>query len=177
MLTSLRKAIAEAVYPEGPRERRSLERLTNIDPLTGLGNKRALMLALPAAEADPEVAVLIFDMNNLGQANKVLGHKAGDRLITRAARTIQLFTKQLTGAGRTFRFGGDEFVVLCDVAVAYDLVYMLREKFGTHELPGGTVVSLTGSVSDTLSGADYELQKIKKMHKRLERTHNLRLVK
>lgn len=169
MFKQLRQKIAETIYPEGPRERRGLERLTEVDELTGLGNKRALMKALPAAELDPEVAVLIFDMNNLGRANKCDGHGRGDALIRRAARTIQVFTKQLTGQCRAFRFGGDEFVVFCDKAYAHDLVYVLRNRFNKHYLTDGTVVSLAGSVGNTLAEADERLQPCKIAQKQHER--------
>lgn len=168
MLNAIREQLANTIYPEGRNERRSLERLANIDELTGLGNKRALMLALPGAEADPEVAILMFDMNNLGLANKYEGHKAGDRLIRRAARTIQIITKQLTGAARAFRFGGDEFVVFCDVAYSKLLCDEITQSFGAYEMRSRTMVTLTGSPGDTLAEADAKLQPLKRAQKQLE---------
>jgi GGDEF domain-containing protein len=168
MLAKVRETIANTIYPEGRNERRSLERLANIDELTGLGNKRALMLALPGAEANPEVAVLMFDMNNLGKANKYDGHKAGDAYIKRAARAIQIFTKQLTGATRAFRFGGDEFVVFCDIAYAAELISIICKQHGKARLSDGSFVSLTGAAGGTLLEADAKLQPLKLAQKRLE---------
>lgn len=168
MLRNLRQRIAELIYPEGPVERRGLERRAEVDPLTGLGNKAALELALPLAELDPGVSILVFDMNNLGRANKVDGHKRGDALIRRAGKTISLFTKQLTGQCRAFRFGGDEFVVFTDTAHARELCVILRERFGSHRISDGTWVSLTGSPGRTFAEADEYLQELKLEHKEQE---------
>jgi diguanylate cyclase (GGDEF)-like protein len=165
MLNAMRERIANTIFPEGRTERRSLERLANVDELTGLGNKRALMLALPAAERDPQVAILMFDMNNLGLANKFEGHKAGDRLIRRAARTIQIITKQLTGSARAFRFGGDEFVVFCDIAYAQELCNAIMRSFGSYEMQSRVTVQLIGTVGVSLTDADSRLQPFKKQTK------------
>lgn len=168
MFLALRQRLAELIYPEGPQERRGLERRAYTDALTGLGNKTALELALPAAELDPNISVLVFDMNNLGRANKVDGHKRGDALIRRAGRTIRILTKHLTGGCRAFRYGGDEFVVLADVAYALELVSELRNGFGKHVLSDGTVVSLSGSFANTFDYADETLQTIKRAEKKLD---------
>lgn len=169
MFTELRKTIAEFIYPEGPRERRGLERRVGIDSLTGLGNKQELEMALPSAELDPNIAVLVFDLNNLGLLNKYEGHKRGDKLIRRAGRGIQILTKQLTGQCRAFRFGGDEFVVLADIAYAKELCDDLRDGFGKHQLGDGNCVSLSGSAGSTFREADAYLQQIKRSHKRQEK--------
>lgn len=168
MLIELRRKLAELIYPEGPNERRGLERRTLTDALTGLGNKAALELALPAAEFDPNISVLVFDLNNLGLANKVDGHKRGDALVRRAGRTINLFTTRLTGGCRAFRFGGDEFVVLTDAAYGPELAAILREEYGKHTLTDGTTVSLSGSCGRTFAEADLYLQDIKRRHKQEE---------
>ena len=169
MLIELRRRVAEIIYPEGPQERRRLERRTELDGLTGLGNKQALEQALPLAECDPDIAILIFDLNNLGRANKVEGHRRGDALIRRAARTIQVLTKQLTGQCRAFRFGGDEFVVISDIACAWELTQEIRKGFGKHTLLDGTVVSLSGIHGYTFKEADGLLQEVKLKHKEREK--------
>jgi GGDEF domain-containing protein len=86
-------------------ERRSLEREANTDALTGLGNARAYMTALPRAEADPNVRVLRFDMNGFKGVNDAHGHPFGDKILQKAAETIRRNTKGMPN----FRVGGDEF--------------------------------------------------------------------
>lgn len=169
MFLTLRQRLAEFIYPEGPQERRGLERRTLTDTLTGLGNREALALALPAAEIDPKIAVLVFDLNNLGRANKIAGHRRGDALIRRAGRTISLLTTKLTGGCRAFRYGGDEFVVLTDAAYAAELVEALREGYGKHKIDDETVVSLSGFYGPTFEYADSYLQELKRWNKEDDR--------
>ncbi len=169
MFLELRRKLSELIYPEGPQERRGLERRSLTDTLTGLGNRQALELALPAAEFDPNISILIFDLNHLGWANKKDGHLRGDALIRRAGRTLQVLTKKLTGQCRAFRFGGDEFVVLTDTAYAAELTQALREGYGKQRVSDGTVVSLSGTYGATFRKAERMLQWKKFEHKQEEK--------
>ncbi len=82
------------------------------DPLTGLRSRYAYSRALKRYDADgalPEdLAAFTVDINGLKEANDTLGHDAGDELICGAARCIE----SAFSAGRFYRTGGDEFVVL-----------------------------------------------------------------
>jgi GGDEF domain-containing protein len=169
MFLDLRRRLSELIYPEGPQERRGLERRTFTDGLTGLGNKQALEMALPSAEIDPNVSILVFDLNNLGRANKVDGHHKGDALIRRAGRTLKVLTTSLTGQCRAFRFGGDEFVVLTDAAYAAELTEALREGYGKWPVSDGTIVSLSGTYGETFRKAERLLQWKKHEHKQQEK--------
>ncbi len=172
MLIEIRRKLAELLYPEGPQERRGLERRAYTDGLTGLGNKQALELALPSAELDPNTAIIVFDLNNLGRANKLEGHRKGDALIRRAGRTFSVLTKKLTGGCRAFRYGGDEFVVLTDAAYAEELAQALREGYGKHYLTDGSVVSLSGTYGETFRKAERTLQWKKHEDKNREKQAN-----
>lgn len=84
------------------------------DPLTGLLNRDAILGELEARMADPAragVAVLYIDLDRFKFVNDALGHAAGDELLIAAAHRIG----QAVGAsGNIARFGGDEFLVVCD---------------------------------------------------------------
>lgn len=54
--------------------------------------------------------IVIYDINNLKQVNDTFGHAWGDRLIKTAAKSIA----KGFGSKRTYRIGGDEFVVLVE---------------------------------------------------------------
>jgi two-component system cell cycle response regulator len=87
------------------------------DPLTGLGNRRALSSslagALPeAAEADPLVLVL-FDLDGFKHYNDSFGHPAGDELLVRLADALR---DHVRGRGVAYRMGGDEFCVVLRLA-------------------------------------------------------------
>jgi diguanylate cyclase (GGDEF)-like protein/putative nucleotidyltransferase with HDIG domain len=79
------------------------------DALTGLGNRRKLLLHLDEALADGGPWLMaLFDLNGFKSYNDTFGHPAGDDLLVRLA--IRLRDAMPTDTA--FRFGGDEFLVL-----------------------------------------------------------------
>ena len=59
---------------------------------------------------DKNVAIVMFDINNLKITNDKYGHKTGDELIYNTAKIIE---KSFMGIGKAYRIGGDEFCVIC----------------------------------------------------------------
>lgn len=85
------------------------------DPLTGLMNRDAILGELGDRLLDPaqsHVAVLYIDLDRFKMVNDVLGHAAGDELLTNAAQRI---SRAVGTEGLIARFGGDEFLVVCDI--------------------------------------------------------------
>ncbi|HEX2594956.1 MAG TPA: EAL domain-containing protein [Luteimonas sp.] len=84
------------------------------DPLTGLLNRDAVLSALAERLGDAsqaQVAVLYLDLDRFKVVNDVLGHGAGDELLVTAARRI---SHAVGTDGLIARFGGDEFMVICN---------------------------------------------------------------
>ena len=54
--------------------------------------------------------MLYIDLDRFKIVNDVLGHAAGDRLLSAASRRIQ---RAVGSEGLIARFGGDEFLVVC----------------------------------------------------------------
>ncbi len=84
------------------------------DPLTGFMNRDAVLGDLATRLANPthaQVAVLYIDLDRFKTVNDVLGHNAGDELLVEAARRI---AAAVGTEGLIARFGGDEFLVVCD---------------------------------------------------------------
>jgi diguanylate cyclase (GGDEF)-like protein/PAS domain S-box-containing protein len=84
------------------------------DPLTGLLNRDAVLGELDDRLSDPalaQVAVLYIDLDRFKVVNDVLGHAAGDELLVSAARRI---INAVGTEGLIARFGGDEFLVVCN---------------------------------------------------------------
>ncbi|CAM5763053.1 diguanylate cyclase response regulator [Labrys miyagiensis] len=92
-----------------------LERLTRIDGLTSLGNRRYfdeyfnLEWARGRRRQTP-VSVLMIDVDNFKRYNDSHGHLAGDEALKRVARVIQDSLTRPTDLAA--RFGGEEFVAV-----------------------------------------------------------------
>lgn len=85
-----------------------------IDPLTGLLNKRAIQSACESMLADSLKegafhAFFILDLDHFKEMNDTYGHQAGDDVLRRFAQDIRTIFRQSDYIGR---FGGDEFTVL-----------------------------------------------------------------
>jgi len=82
------------------------------DPLTGLGNRRALAATLAARlESLPAAPVVLalFDLDGFKSYNDRFGHAAGDALPQRLATGLGTV---LTAPAGVYRMGGDEFCAL-----------------------------------------------------------------
>ena len=80
------------------------------DYLTGLLNQRGLQAALDSVQRDDyPMAVYLFDVDNLGQANEQLGHSAGDRILKHFADVLRRNTRS---GDILCRYGPDEFAVI-----------------------------------------------------------------
>jgi diguanylate cyclase (GGDEF)-like protein len=95
-----------------------IEQLAWQDQLTRLPNRvnfqERLAQALAAATRnDRQIAVLLFDIDGFKSVNDTLGHEAGDRLLQEIAQRVGGRIRQ---ADVLARVGGDEFVVLMEVA-------------------------------------------------------------
>jgi diguanylate cyclase (GGDEF)-like protein len=138
------------------RERKAFEtmlaRQALHDPLTGLANRTLLVerveRALARARRRPgEAALLFLDLDHFKVINDSLGHAAGDRLLCLVAEQL---TSLVRPADTVARFGGDEFVVLCDdftdergpIAVAERIAARLRAPFPV----AGTEVVVSASI-------------------------------
>jgi diguanylate cyclase (GGDEF)-like protein len=96
-------------------QNRSLARLTELDALTGLGNRRCLDRTIDSlwlADRDRPVLVslIMFDIDSFKQYNDCLGHQAGDDCIVEVARTVSSCLRDEIDT--VARYGGDEFAII-----------------------------------------------------------------
>ncbi|MCQ2611502.1 MAG: GGDEF domain-containing protein [Treponema sp.] len=97
---------------EQKKREEDLLRISRLDELTGLLNRKAYEEELLAVSENPQKASAVYvavDINELKNTNDSLGHNAGDELISGAADCLK---KTLGGYGRLFRIGGDEFAAI-----------------------------------------------------------------
>lgn len=81
-------------------------RMAYHDELTGIPSRRALNTASATLESSYAVAVL--DIDHFKKFNDTYGHDTGDEVLRMVARRLT----EVTGSGRAFRVGGEEFTIL-----------------------------------------------------------------
>lgn len=71
--------------------------------------------------------MIIFDIDDFKKCNDVYGHAFGDTVLERVSKTVM---KELPKMSMFFRYGGEEFVVLCDVDFGEE-IEVLAERIRT----------------------------------------------
>jgi diguanylate cyclase (GGDEF)-like protein len=97
------------------RQRDQLRRLSAVDGLTGLANRRAFGEALEkewrsAIRRKTSISLLMTDVDDFKQFNDAYGHLAGDEALRRVAKALS--SAVLRPADVVARYGGEEFVIL-----------------------------------------------------------------
>jgi diguanylate cyclase (GGDEF)-like protein len=90
-------------------------RQAHTDPVTGLANRRQLMVDLERAaapEAEPSLLVMA-DLDEFKRYNDTFGHPAGDLLLARLGGAL---AEALSASGVAYRIGGDEFCALVSLS-------------------------------------------------------------
>ena len=102
------------------RENARLFALTHLesvtDALTGIGNRRRLLVDLQRAldqRPTPPTLLMIFDLDGFKGYNDSFGHPAGDALLVRLAEKL---AAAVGGDGGSYRLGGAEFCVVAPIA-------------------------------------------------------------
>ncbi|WP_417584682.1 GGDEF domain-containing protein [Nitrincola sp.] len=92
-----------------------LERLSQMDGLTGLANRRCLDQSLDtevgrSLRYHHPLAVLMIDIDHFKRLNDTYGHQLGDECLKEMARIFQRFTHR--PGELAARFGGEEFTLI-----------------------------------------------------------------
>lgn len=139
--------------------REDLEKAVSIDPLTGVGNRRAfdqknceLKLAI---DQKLKPALLLFDVDKFKLINDTFGHAAGDHVLITLTQRIQ---RILEPGQLLFRLGGDEFAILVHnetdrenlTKVAVRTIHAVRKNM----LIGGVSINVDLSIGIAMSEGD-----------------------
>lgn len=142
------------------RRNAELDRLTRVDGLTGLFNRRHLdeelarQYSVAYRNATP-IAVLLLDIDHFKKVNDTYGHPAGDAVLQEFGRRLGSQVRAGDVAGR---WGGEEFlVVLPGADLPAALAVAERIRLATSQLPvlvDGTPIPVTVSVGCALGPLD-----------------------
>lgn len=128
------------------------ERAALTDPLTRVGNRRAMIEAGRAAVAAARrsgypLSVLSIDLDGLKALNDTAGHGAGDGALAELARAVSQALRQ---SDQLFRVGGDEFVAIMPLVGTADVADIVERAahFGAPRFSWGRAD--LGTDGDTL---------------------------
>lgn len=99
------------------RHNQELQKMVEIDHLTGVYNKRSFDLHLPEWQHrldDGELqqcSVIMLDLDNFKRINDEYGHAAGDRVL-RLTATLLCDVLKMYSDSLLFRIGGEEFAIV-----------------------------------------------------------------
>jgi diguanylate cyclase (GGDEF)-like protein len=141
------------------------------DPLTGLGHEASFRAKLPrrrrkAAAAGRQLAIVLADVDGVGEVNERSGHAAGDEILREMAALIGDVSPEGTGA---YRLGGDEFALVLEIEdrsvaqeVAWQLQAQARDRLGTTLSIGVAVAGEDEATDNLLERADSALLEVKR---------------
>lgn len=151
-----------------------LEKLANIDPLTGLYNRRSMQVFLNhAVESDTDFCLAMCDIDDFKKVNDTYGHDAGDVVLKDISNIMRQF---MEGKGYVCRWGGEEILILSnqDKEETKLMVEKIRRGVANHlfaceekiircSITIGVAAHKSGnSLEDTIGTADNNLYSGKK---------------
>ncbi|WP_138512430.1 sensor domain-containing diguanylate cyclase [Rhodoferax bucti] len=142
-------------------ENRELSALSLTDPLTRLGNRRALERAVAQWQAQSEpgatAALLMVDVDHFKRVNDKYGHEEGDRVLQELAHQLQASKR---ASDVVVRYGGEEFALwLPDAgpegagAIA-QRVHQLMKNVTVHKKPVTVSIGVSCAQQTLLHGQD-----------------------
>jgi len=129
---------------------RTLHRLAFADQLTGLANRRQMLLSIVAQRCVPRArgALLLVELDGFNAVNDVRGYDIGDAVLVEVARRLRAGTAE---NDLPARLSGDEFAVVTEASPvqAYALATRLLTMLAEPIILPGVTVHLTASIGMT----------------------------
>lgn len=115
-----------------------------LDKMTGLHNRTAFEARVSELHNQTESILSLFmiDLNNLKIVNDTMGHRWGDTLICALSNCLKAAFNE---NGEIYRYGGDEFVVICpdcDAEMAILLHAKLRNELESTRKRGQCLIDV-----------------------------------
>lgn len=142
-------------------QRDELMQLATKDPLTGVGNRRALQQKLEGAIAatkrnNNNCSMLMLDLDHFKQVNDQHGHAKGDEILIRITELVGM---RIRVTDRIYRIGGEEFVIVAEglnLENAARLAEQLCTIVEAHDLAPLSTVTISLGVAQHRAGESAE---------------------
>jgi diguanylate cyclase (GGDEF)-like protein len=146
---------ANKVITELSKQVKRLEAKSNIDSLTKVFNRRALVSYLDIlceeATSKYNVHMLMLDLDDFKQVNDTYGHIAGDKILIFVANILK---QTLRDSDKIFRYGGEEFVIILNrtddnhcLKIADRILNLIRANNLIYK---GETLNITASIGTTV---------------------------
>ncbi|CUU49962.1 diguanylate cyclase [Clostridium beijerinckii] len=165
------------------KEKEDLEKLANVDELTGIFNRRYGLSILEdtyakAKSDDEDFSICFIDIDGLKLVNDKFGHDEGDWYIKTIANCIK---ENIGESNSAFRHGGDEFIVIfpkIDSGQVNKIIDKIQKRLKIIEDSEGKTYKLeisfgltsyklneSDNLEELLRKADYKMYENKKLKK------------
>jgi diguanylate cyclase len=140
------------------------DKLSNVDPLTGVNSRTLLLTVLRELHALVKrkvlpCSVVMMDLDHFKTINDTYGHQVGDRVLIASAQFVM---QHLRPYDKIFRYGGEEFVLTLQnesSEMALGTVTHLRE--GLAKMPihyNDILIGVTASFGVAPLDSDYSVE-------------------
>ncbi len=134
-----------------------LQRIANIDMLTGLPNRAALDQRLAeeferAFRYEQPLSILFADIDRFKTVNDTLGHASGDRLLQEIANRLRSTARSIDFVAR---YGGEEFIVVAPGTWSADALILAERLRTAVEKIGNTEFAVLGGATISIGIAGY----------------------
>ena len=136
------------------RQQDFLEQMATTDPLTHVGNRRALeekiLQTIERLKRFPQQtgSIIVMDIDFFKRINDQYGHSCGDKVLIKFAKTVN---DRIRVTDKLYRYGGEEFVVVLEnthVDEARELAEELRLEIAQNQWPApGLKVTLSAGAA------------------------------
>ncbi|OAI14320.1 hypothetical protein A1359_10885 [Methylomonas lenta] len=146
-ISSLIKAYQ--IHHELINERKMLQEMALLDPLTHLYNRAALNQLLPKAIANAKreqtpVCLVVMDLDFFKRINDECGHDQGDQVLIETANWLRNAFRK---GDLVFRWGGEEFVIFlhkCTLNEAKELMEKQKDRFSKRQMANYPITASFG---------------------------------
>ena len=131
------------------------------DPLTKVGNRRALNSKLNELTQLKQryqipASIILLDLDHFKKVNDNYGHDAGDKILKMMA---DLIASQIRASDSLYRYGGEEYVVVAENTILDEARLLgdkIRKSIEKEQLLDGILMTSSVGVSEYLKDEDVE---------------------